>query len=298
MRLAVIGRGKWGTKIVGTLAAMPDVELIDESKDFDLVLRRQPAGVLIATPSATHANVAIPFIDAGVPTFIEKPMATTVADAIRIYEAALRSGAPVVVGHVHLYNPAFQAAKKLLPEVGTPQGVLWEGMNQQPRTDSSVLWDWLPHGLSMTRALFEANPGSAQAWGVGEASRFAAASAKFMVADLPFIANISWVSPVKRHSLTILGKDNSLTFDDTAEKKLSLRNSQGTSYPAYDEELPLTRELRAFIGVLHAGQLDTVQLESEVAIVRAIAAAEESARNAGRLVAIDRVNEKPRREGS
>ena len=148
----------------------------------------------------------IPFIDAGVPTFIEKPMATTVADAIRIYEAALRSGVPVVVGHVHLYNPAFQAAKKLLPEVETVQAVFWEGMNHQPRIDSSVLWDWLPHGLSMARALFEANPSFAQAWGVGEASRFKAASAKFVIADVPFIANTSWVSPLKRHSLTLWAK--------------------------------------------------------------------------------------------
>ena len=287
MRIAVIGRGKWGTNIVRTLAAMSDVELIDESKNVEVVLRQQPAGVLIATPSATHADVAIPFIDAGVPTFIEKPMATTVADAIRIREAASRSGAPVVVGHVHLHNPAFQAAKKLLPEVGTVQAVLWEGMNHHPRTDSSVLWDWLPHGLAMARTLFEANPGFVQAWGVGEASRFKAASAKFMITDVPFIANMSWVSPLKRHSLTIVGEENSLTFDDTAERKLSLRNSRGTSYPAYDDELPLTRELRAFIGVLRAGQPDTAQLESEVAMVRAIAAAEESARHAGRSVAIE-----------
>src|ERR1700757_1279703 len=147
MRVAVIGRGKWGMNIVRTLATMRDVQVIDESKNFDLVLRQQPAGVLIATPSATHAEVAIPFIDAGVPTFVEKPMATTVADATRIRDAALRSGAPVVVGHVHLHNPAFEAAKQLLPDVENVQAVFWEGMNDHQRTDSSVLWDWLPHGL-------------------------------------------------------------------------------------------------------------------------------------------------------
>jgi predicted dehydrogenase len=287
MRVAVIGRGKWGMNIVRTLATMGDVELINESKNFDAVLRQNPAGVLVATPSATHAEVAIPFIDAGVPTFVEKPMATTVADAIRIREAALRSGAPVVVGHMHLYNPAFQAAKKLLPELETVQAVFWEGMNRHPRTDSSVLWDWLPHGLSMAQALFGVNPSFAQAWGVGDASRFEAAFAKFVIAGVPFTAHVSWISPVKRYRMTIVGEDNLLTFDDSAERKLALRNSQGTSYPAYGAELPLTRELRAFIGVLRAGRLDTIQLESEVTIVRAIAAAEESARNAGRVVAID-----------
>ena len=122
---------------------------------------------------------------------------------------------------------------------------------------------------------------------VGEASRFKAAIANFSIAGVPFIASASWISPLKRQRMTILGDGTSLTFDDTAERKLSLRNSGGTSYPAYDEELPLTRELREFIGVLEAGELDTARLESEIAIVRAIAAAEESARNAGRSVAID-----------
>jgi hypothetical protein len=87
--------------------------------------------------------------------------------------------------------------------------------------------------------------------------------------------------------MTIIGEENALTFDDTAERKLSLHNSRGTSYPAYGKELPLTRELREFIGALGGATVYTTPLESEVAVVRAISAAEESARNDGRLVAID-----------
>ncbi len=287
MRIGVIGRGKWGMNIVRTLAAMRDVDLLDESKNVDVILGQRPDGVVIATPSATHAEVAVPFIDAGVPTFIEKPMATTVADAIRIRQAALRSGAPVFVGHVHLSNPAFQAAKKLLSEVESVQAVFWEGMNNRPRADSSVFWDWLPHGLSMVQTLFDATPAFVRAWGFGEESRFEAGLAKFVIGGIPFTARFSWTSLVKRHRMTILGTENSFTFDDFSQRKLSLRNSSGTSYPAYGEELPLTRELRAFIGMLSAARLDLTQLEGEVAIVRAIAAAEESARNAASSVAID-----------
>jgi predicted dehydrogenase len=287
MRLAVIGRGKWGLNIVRTLTTMRDVELISESKDPTAILREKPAAVFIATPSSTHAQLALPFIEVGVPTFIEKPMATAVDDAMRIREAALRSGAPVVVGHVHLYNPAFQAAIELLSEFETVQAVFWEGMNLNPRTDSSVLWDWLPHALAMAQAIFGANPSFAQAWGVGEPSGFKAVIANFVFGGVPFIANASWVSPLKRFRMTIVGENESLTFDDNAERKLSLRNPRGTSYPAYDEELPLTRELREFIGTLRTRSLDTPQLERDVAIVQAIAAAEESARNAGRLVAIN-----------
>jgi len=287
MRLAVIGRGKWGSKIIRTLATMRDVEVIEESKNLDVVLRQRPAGVLIATPSTTHAEIAIPFIDAGVPTFIEKPMATTVSDAIRIREAALRSGSPVAIGHLHLHNPAFRAAKKLLGEVEPVQAVFWEGMNHHPRTDSSVLWDWLPHGLSMALALFSADPGSAQARGVGAASRFKAAVAKFVISGVPFIANVSWISPTRSNRMTILGENNTLIFDDAADIKLSLCTVAATSYPPYGDDLPLTRELQAFIDVLRAGSLDSIQLEREVVIVQAIAAAEESARDVGRLVTID-----------
>ncbi|OBH97905.1 Gfo/Idh/MocA family protein [Mycobacterium sp. E2733] len=266
---------------------MHDVELIGESKKFAVIARQRPDGVLIATPSATHAEVAIPFIDAAIPTFIEKPMATKVDDAVRIREAALSSGAPVVVGHVHLHNPAFQAAKNLLSQVEPVQAVFWEGMNQYPRKDSSVSWDWLPHGLSMAQALLDANPCSVQARGVGEISGFQAAIARFVIAGVPLIASVSWMSPLKRHRMTILGEENSLTFDDTAQRKLSLSISGYTSFPTYGGEPPLTRELRSFIDVLRAGKPDTTRLKDEVAIVRAIAATEESARNAGQLVVID-----------
>ncbi len=287
MRLAVIGRGKWGMNIVRTLATMRDVQLIEESRDLSIILREKPAGVVIATPSTTHAGLALPFLEAGVPTFIEKPMATAVDDAMRIREAALRSGTPVVVGHVQLHNPAFQAAIQLFSRFESVQAVFWEGMSLHPRTDSSVLWDWLPHGLSMAQAIFGASPGFAQAWGVGEPSQFKAAIAHFVIGGVPFIANASWISPLKRHRMTIVGENESLTFDDGAKRKLSLRNPQGTSFPVYDEELPLTRELGNFINVLRAGKLDMAQLENDVAIVRAIATAEESARNAGQLLAID-----------
>jgi predicted dehydrogenase len=286
MRLAVLGRGKWGANIVRTLAAMPNVELIEESKNVALILRQQPAGVVIATPSTTHAELALQFINAGLPTYIEKPMTTTVDDALRLRDAALSSGAPVFVGHVQLYNPAFQAALKLLPGFESIQTVFWEGMNHPPRTDSSVLWDWLPHALSMAHAIFGGSPNLAQAWGIGEAACFHGVIANFMFGGVPLIASANWLSPLKRHRLTIVGDNQWLTFDDTAEQKLTLRNSQGTSYPAYDGERPLTRELREFVSVIQRGAHDPAQLDRKVAIIQAIAAAEESARNAGQPVAI------------
>src|ERR1700704_6875527 len=108
LHLGLVGRGRWGRNIERTLLTFPDVSVTT-------IARREtpPAGldgVLIATQSATHAEVAIPYIEAGIATFIEKPMTTTVSDAERIRDAAERSGAVIFVGHIFLYHPAFLAA--------------------------------------------------------------------------------------------------------------------------------------------------------------------------------------------
>ncbi|WP_176706998.1 Gfo/Idh/MocA family protein, partial [Mycobacterium malmoense] len=198
---------------------MRDVELIDEPKNSAAVLRQRPAGVLIATPSATHAEVAIPFIEAGVATFIEKPMATTVDDAIRIREAAVAADVPVVVGHVHLHNPAFVAAQDLLGNFGPIQTVLWEGMNHQPRTDSSVLWDWFPHALSMAQALFGATPSLVQARAAGTAPGFRAAIARFVICGV--VEGQPVLLAQNRHAVTLLlGRPTSVRDErDTADHK-------------------------------------------------------------------------------
>lgn len=55
--------------------------------------------VAICTPVPHHAEIAIAALNAGKPTFIEKPLALTVDDCDRIMAAAASSEAPVVVGH-------------------------------------------------------------------------------------------------------------------------------------------------------------------------------------------------------
>lgn len=55
--------------------------------------------VAICTPVLHHTDVAIASLEAGKPTFIEKPLALTVAECDRIIDAAKMSEAPVVVGH-------------------------------------------------------------------------------------------------------------------------------------------------------------------------------------------------------
>ncbi len=272
LRLGLVGHGRWGRNIARTLQAFPDVSV-------SIIARGERAaaaldGVLIATQSATHADAALPYIEAGVATFIEKPMATTLADAVRIRDAAARSGAAVFVGHLFLHHPAFLAALDLLPSLGAVRQLRCEGMNANPRTDSSVLWDWLPHDLSIARAIFAGEPGSAAAWSLSGGTTPAAALATFRFGDIPVVCTASWLSPVRRRQVTIACDRGTLVFDDLAERRLALhRRDGGVTYPAYPAELPLTREMAAFLQAVRSGRADGDHMQAGLGIVAAIATA-------------------------
>ena len=282
MHIALIGSGKWGTAIARTLDTFPDVKLTVVEKG------NSPPdgidGVIIATPSATHAAVALPFIEQGIPTFIEKPLTTSIIDAERIREAVARSHTPVFVGHIYLYNPAFQKVKGLLPTLGTLSYVLSEKMNYGPRTDASVFWDWLPHDASMLFELF-GTPQTVQAWGIARAGandRYDMATIRFTFENAPAsVSIISWLSPEKRKHMTFVGEKGALVFDDGAEKKLILYRGADVTYPEYESELPLTRELRVFIDSVRHKSFTSDGLTMGYRIVSLVAAAEASARAGG-----------------
>lgn len=283
LRIGLVGRGRWSKNLARTLTSFPDVELLN-------VQPGDPPGALdgaiIANRSASHADAALPFIRAGMPTFIEKPMTTSVADAERIEAAARVSGATVFVGHVYLFNPAFVRLMETLPSVGTVRYVLFEGANDRPRQDSSVLWDWLPHGLSMARAIFGTGPSSVRAFPLDDAAVTEAAVVRFQFPEAVVTALVSWQSPHRRKSLTVVGSQGTYVFDDAAERKLALHRNDRVEYPEYAPDPPLLREMEAFIASIRGQPCAAVGLESALKVVRAIDAAERSLRSGGEETAI------------
>jgi predicted dehydrogenase len=283
MRLGLIGRGKWGRKIEQTVRALGDVSVTAIGRDEGL--RRDIDAVIVASTSCTHAELAVPYIQAGIATFIEKPMATSMADARRIQEAARGSGALVFVGHLHLYNPAFETVLNVVPTLGAIHYVLCDSANGNPRTDSSVLWDWLPHDLSRGRAIFHCDPALVQAWSLTEGEPVQAAAARYQYGTVSLISTISWLSPEPRRQMTIFAEHGTLVFDDRAAHKVVFHGKNGsTSYPAHESELPLTRELRAFLNLVRARSTDPSHVALGVAVAAAIEAAEQSIKKDGAVV--------------
>jgi len=73
-------------------------------------------GAIVATPNHTHRAVAVPLLEAGISTFIEKPLATTVDDGQAILDAACRGKAKIAIGHYQRFLDAPRLLKKLLDD--------------------------------------------------------------------------------------------------------------------------------------------------------------------------------------
>ncbi|MCH8748380.1 Gfo/Idh/MocA family oxidoreductase, partial [Patescibacteria group bacterium] len=290
--------GRWGTNIKRTLGEIGGVViLVADTPAAERKLRDEELdGVIVATPGSTHAAVALPYIRRGLPTYIEKPMTTTVAEAKKLRRAAKKFGAPVFVGHLQLYNPAYLKTRELAQKLGGIRSLYFEGLNNGPyRNDMSVLWDWGPHPVSMVLDLLKAQPSHISAWGSAllrpRTRLYDIVQLKLLFPkNIVMTARLSWLSPEKRTRLTIMGKRDSVVFDDTAEDKVTHLKGMGPevhgrsvkqqsphiSQPRYSAASPLTIELQQFLRMVRSHSKPATDIEQGVRVVEILAAAEKS----------------------
>ena len=79
----------------------------------------------IAVPPHAHASVTLPLLEASIPSFVEKPLASTATEAKRLVETAQSSGTPLGVNQNAIFHPAFRKLMKHLAdgEIGRLQHV-------------------------------------------------------------------------------------------------------------------------------------------------------------------------------
>ena len=80
----------------------------------DLINDKDINAVYIATPPSSHAEYALEVIAAGKPVYIEKPMASTYAECLKINKAAAKSKVPVFVAYYRRTLPGFLFVKNLI----------------------------------------------------------------------------------------------------------------------------------------------------------------------------------------
>lgn len=95
-----------------------------------LLATDRPDGVVLATPNQAHEAQGLDCVAAGLPMLVEKPVATTVASAQRLVDAADEAGVAILVGHHRRHNPLIRKAKALIDDgaigrIVAVQGLCW-----------------------------------------------------------------------------------------------------------------------------------------------------------------------------
>ncbi len=147
IRALVIGLGNMGQSHALALHKLDGVEIIglvnrskrplrEELLEYPYLdsvedgLALKPDLVIIATYSDSHAELAIRAIEAGAHVFVEKPLATTVADAEKVIETATRLNRKLVVGYILRHHPSWQRMVEEARKLGGPY-VFRMNLNQQ-----------------------------------------------------------------------------------------------------------------------------------------------------------------------
>ena len=182
MRAAVIGVGHLGKHHARILAALPGITLagvIDIDRERAVTIAAEhgttayadPRDIpelelaVIATPTESHASLALPLLEAGVHVLVEKPITQTLAQADTLIAAANRTGVVLAVGHSERFNPAVAAAR---PYVNDPRFIEVHRLGTQigRSMDIDVVLDLMIHDLDLILSMVPSEVESVEAVGV------------------------------------------------------------------------------------------------------------------------------------
>lgn len=142
---------------------------IKRFSDFDELLSVIDVADIV-TPTSTHFEVASRAIEAGKHIFIEKPLASNMAEARQLVEMVKTKEVKAQVGHVERFNPAFLAVKEIELKpmfIETHRLAMFN-----PRgTDVSVVLDLMIHDIDVILSIVDSKVKAIHASGVAIVSK-------------------------------------------------------------------------------------------------------------------------------
>jgi predicted dehydrogenase len=263
VRVAVIGAGYMGERHARIYAGMPDVELVAvcdvreaaarelaartgaaACSAFETLLRRDDLdAVSVCTPDALHRAPCELAARAGRHVLVEKPIATTVADAEAIVDAAARAGTVLLVGHCLRFDPRYDQARQAVArgELGPLQTIYTRRANTVAAQDRLGGRCSLPlflgvHDYDVMRWLAESEVERVTAeskWGLLRERGFPVEDANCALlrfaSGVLGVAELTWILPrgfpaAGDHRLDLVGSAGSLSI---ATLETGLRRADG-----------------------------------------------------------------------
>jgi len=275
LKVAVIGVGHLGKEHARIYHSLPDVELValcdlDESK----VEKAQTFGVKfvtdfhellgsidiasIATPTASHFQIAREIMDAGVHVLIEKPITNRLDDADELIEIAKQKNLSLQVGHLERYNAGFRRIEQIAKNIRFLE-IHRLGPFTPRITDCGVVLDLMIHDIDIVLQLVKSEIASIDAIGINVLTPYediANVRIKFKnnaIADL----TASRLTPDAQRKIRIFQEDAYISLDYVAQSAQIFRKA-GLPAALFGEKItreqidiqkeePLKAELEDFV---------------------------------------------------
>lgn len=243
LRAGLVGLGMMGRHHARVLGSLEGVELVAVSDPlgdphsvangrevFRNVSDLIKIGVdyaMIAAPTAFHEELALALAEAGIHTFVEKPLAVDTPSALRIYEAFKSKGLIGAVGHIERYNPALQQLRTRLDsgELGEVFQISTRRQGPFPAriADVGVIKDLATHDIDSTAWVAQSRYVSISARTAHKTGR----EHEDMVAAVGLLENgvitnhlVNWLTPYKER-LTIVSGERGTFVADTLTADLT-----------------------------------------------------------------------------
>jgi predicted dehydrogenase len=240
IRVAVVGVGYWGSKHLRVLNGLPEVRevvavdpqlpampdyrhLITDGRGFTSLDEALPHvdAVVVATHPTSHVRLGLQALAAGKHVLVEKPLATTTADAQALVRAADRARAVLMVGHTFEHNPAVWAMRDLVQseEFGQVYFLESERLNLGLyQSDVNVVFDLAPHDISIANFVLGSRPTSVSAWGSKHVHPTLedVAQLRLVYEEIGVVAtvHVSWLHPHKVRRTVAVGANRMAVYDD------------------------------------------------------------------------------------
>ncbi len=334
LTVGVVGCGYWGPNLIRNFRSLPDCKLkticdisearlrhlrglypeVEGETNYERMLADTTLdAIVIATSVKFHYPMAKASLLAGKHTFIEKPMAASVAQCEELLALAKKQGLILMVGHTFLYSPAVRKIKEIVDngDIGQIRYISARRLNLGLfQKDINVAWDLAPHDISIILYIMGETPDSLNCRG---AAHITPGIEDVTSMNLHFsqeksaIIQSSWLDPKKVREMTIVGSERMIVYDDVAQQeKIKIFDVRVERPPHYDtfaefhyayhygdmyspyikQDEPLKTECQHFLDCIRTGRVPLTDGSRGLEVVRILEASSESLKMKGAPVSL------------
>ena len=241
VNIAVVGCGYWGPNLIRNFSSISECKMkkvcdtdverlayikrlyseVETVSEFEQVVGAPEIdAVVVATPVRFHFEMAMKSLQAGKHTFIEKPMASSVAECKELIEIAEKKNLILMVGHTFVYSTPVRKIKEIVDsgELGRIQYISARRLNLGLlQKDINVAWDLAPHDISIILYIMNETPVSVNCQGKAHVNPdiedVTSMTLNFARDGLATIQS-SWLDPNKVREITFVGNKKMLVYND------------------------------------------------------------------------------------